>query len=171
MQTEKRQISIGKEPGDSILKWPLTTVLRAAHTGIDSILSCALQCAQDRRIRHQSLVYPVLPSFDTLVRSEGSSPPELAESTHNRVAVRRQVPESNSRFHTRFLSFLSPAHPPAHDQHEVSLLRPVYADMSVALLFNICIVSTICQSNLDVFSQFRLKAHRDRDHKSRILAV
>ena len=111
------------------------------------------------------------PCSTHLCGRKGHHPPELAESTRNRVAVRRQVPESNSRFHTRFLSFLSPAYPPAHDQHEVSLLRPVYVDMSVALLFNICIISTICQSNLDVFSQFRLKAHRDRDRESRILAV
>jgi len=37
-------------------------------------------------------------------------------------------------------------------------LRPVCADASISLLFNTCIISTICHSDLDVLSYFRRKA-------------
>src|SRR5271155_2646367 len=53
------------------------------------------------------------------------------------VAVRRQVPESNSMFVHASSLFSRP--PTARPQREVSHLRPVCVDVSVSLLFSICI--------------------------------
>jgi hypothetical protein len=93
------------------------------------------------------LCYPVLPLSDTHVWSEGSTPLELAESIRNWVAVGRRVPESNSMcVHAPSLV----SRPPAHNQHEGSILRPVCADTFVSLLFKTCIASAICPSSLDV---------------------
>jgi hypothetical protein len=101
-------------------------------------------------------------SLDTLVWPKGSTLLELAESMRNRVAAGRQVPESNSIcVHASSLFSCPPVGP-----------ATMCADAFVSLLFNTCIISAICQSNLDMAFIFPARMQVDIvSARSWILAV
>jgi len=106
---DKKQILVEKEPGDSALKYPLPRP-NNAHVAPDSLFLCrGLRCAQYRpNSASVKSCYSVLPCFDLLVWSEGSTLPEPAQAMMVRVAAYRCMSLGSrikQQMSTRSLSF------------------------------------------------------------------